>query len=92
MTFEVAPEASGQDVGGVGEAGIVEGRLTFPEVGDQQIADHPVLHFPPVDQFLAKLDSAAAEDLAFISFTYPFNMTGQPAISIPAGFSRDGWS
>lgn len=45
---------------------------------------------PPVDQFLANLDTAAAEDLAFISFTYPFNMTGQPAISIPTGLSRDG--
>jgi Asp-tRNA(Asn)/Glu-tRNA(Gln) amidotransferase A subunit family amidase len=23
-------------------------------------------------------------------FTYPFNMSGQPAASIPAGFTRDG--
>ena len=23
-------------------------------------------------------------------FTYPFNMTGQPAASVPCGFTRDG--
>jgi aspartyl-tRNA(Asn)/glutamyl-tRNA(Gln) amidotransferase subunit A len=26
----------------------------------------------------------------WIPFTYPFNLTGQPAVSVPAGFSRDG--
>jgi aspartyl-tRNA(Asn)/glutamyl-tRNA(Gln) amidotransferase subunit A len=27
---------------------------------------------------------------AWIPFTYPFNMTGQPAASVPCGFTRDG--
>jgi aspartyl-tRNA(Asn)/glutamyl-tRNA(Gln) amidotransferase subunit A len=27
---------------------------------------------------------------AWIPFTFPFNMTGQPAASVPAGFTRDG--
>ncbi len=27
---------------------------------------------------------------AWVPFTYPFNMTGQPAASVPAGFTRDG--
>jgi len=27
---------------------------------------------------------------AWVPFTFPFNMTGQPAASVPAGFSRDG--
>lgn len=27
---------------------------------------------------------------AWIPFTYPFNLTGQPAASVPAGFTRDG--
>ena len=27
---------------------------------------------------------------AWLAFTFPFNMTGQPAASIPAGFTRDG--
>jgi aspartyl-tRNA(Asn)/glutamyl-tRNA(Gln) amidotransferase subunit A len=28
--------------------------------------------------------------LGWMAFTYPFNLTGQPAASIPAGFTRDG--
>jgi len=27
---------------------------------------------------------------AWIPFTYPFNLTGQPASSVPCGFSKDG--
>jgi len=27
---------------------------------------------------------------AWIPFTYPFNLTGQPAASVPAGFTKDG--
>jgi aspartyl-tRNA(Asn)/glutamyl-tRNA(Gln) amidotransferase subunit A len=26
----------------------------------------------------------------WIPYTYPFNVTGQPAASVPAGFTRDG--
>ncbi|MBI2323166.1 MAG: amidase, partial [Chloroflexi bacterium] len=28
--------------------------------------------------------------IAWIPFTYPFNLTGQPAASVPCGFTRDG--
>ncbi|MEM2214871.1 MAG: amidase [Candidatus Nezhaarchaeales archaeon] len=31
-----------------------------------------------------------ATPLSWMPFTYPFNFTGQPAASVPAGFSRDG--
>ena len=31
-----------------------------------------------------------ATPLAWMPFTYPFNFTGQPAASVPAGLSRDG--
>ena len=27
---------------------------------------------------------------AWIPFTFPFNMTGQPAASVPCGFTKDG--
>jgi amidase len=44
----------------------------------------------PVDTFLAVTERVAEDDLAYIPFTYPFNITGQPGISIPLGWSREG--
>ena len=40
----------------------------------------------------ARSASAAAtcRDTAWLSFTYPFNLTGQPAATVPAGFTGDG--
>jgi amidase len=35
-------------------------------------------------------ESAADEIYGWIAFTFPFNSTGQPAISLPNGFSRAG--
>jgi Asp-tRNA(Asn)/Glu-tRNA(Gln) amidotransferase A subunit family amidase len=34
--------------------------------------------------------TAADEMYAWIAFTFPFNSTGQPAISLPNGFSKSG--
>ena len=28
--------------------------------------------------------------LAWVAFTYPFNLTGQPAATIPCGFTQEG--
>jgi amidase len=44
----------------------------------------------PLDKFLAVTERVAEDDLAFIPFTYPFNITGQPGISLPLGWSKDG--
>jgi amidase len=44
----------------------------------------------PVDKFLAVTERVAEDDLAYIPFTYPFNITGQPGISLPLGWSREG--
>lgn len=51
----------------------------------------PTVTLPPqpVDTFLATVERVAEDDLAYIPFTYPFNITGQPAISLPLGWSTD---
>ena len=38
----------------------------------------------------AKLETGADEIYAWIAFTFPFNSTGQPSISMPNGFNRAG--
>jgi len=35
-------------------------------------------------------DQAGGSRLAWVAFTYPFNLTGHPAATIPCGFTRDG--
>jgi amidase len=44
----------------------------------------------PLDKFLAVTERVAEDDLAYIPFTYPFNITGQPGISLPLGWSNEG--
>jgi aspartyl-tRNA(Asn)/glutamyl-tRNA(Gln) amidotransferase subunit A len=39
---------------------------------------------------IRKKQGLAVQPYAWVPFTYPFNMTGQPAASVPAGFTRDG--
>jgi aspartyl-tRNA(Asn)/glutamyl-tRNA(Gln) amidotransferase subunit A len=53
----------------------------------------PTIACPP---FAVGLDNPteiagkAVEPYAWIPFTYPFNMTGQPAASVPCGFTKGG--
>ncbi len=52
----------------------------------------PVLAVPPfsVEQYRAfEINGQKVHPLAWMPFTYPFNMTGQPVASIPCGFTRD---
>ncbi|MFI6874279.1 amidase [Streptomyces sp. NPDC050400] len=45
----------------------------------------------PVDiQGPTVIDGRAVPDTAWTGFTFPQNLTGQPAISVPAGTTRDG--
>ncbi len=36
------------------------------------------------------LDSPGVSRLSWVAFTYPFNLTGQPAATVPCGFTADG--
>jgi aspartyl-tRNA(Asn)/glutamyl-tRNA(Gln) amidotransferase subunit A len=37
-----------------------------------------------------EIDSRKVQASAFLAFTFPINLTGQPAASVPAGFTADG--
>lgn len=48
----------------------------------------------PVPAFDVRVDIPAGHEdaniVSWVRYTYPFNLTGQPAASIPAGFTSDG--
>ena len=53
----------------------------------------PTLAVPPFAlniQGPEKIDGRMVATTEWLAFTFPLNMTGQPAASIPAGFTRDG--
>jgi aspartyl-tRNA(Asn)/glutamyl-tRNA(Gln) amidotransferase subunit A len=53
----------------------------------------PTLTTPPFAihmQGPEKVGGRYVRDTAWLSFTYPFNLTGQPAATVPAGFTADG--
>jgi aspartyl-tRNA(Asn)/glutamyl-tRNA(Gln) amidotransferase subunit A len=53
----------------------------------------PTLPVASVDVGVSVPPSLASRNLvSWVSYTYPFNLTGQPAASIPAGFTRAGLS
>ena len=59
--------------------------------------DHDVLITPTIPRTAPKLgtlganlDSAGDEFMDFVAFTYPYNCTGQPAISLPLGMDAAG--
>ena len=53
----------------------------------------PTLAVPPFAlhiQGVEKIDGQIVPPFQWLAFTFPFNMTGQPAASVPAGFTKDG--
>ena len=53
----------------------------------------PTLAVPPFEVGLqgpARIDGFEVEPFEWLHFTYPLNFTGQPAASIPAGWTDDG--
>src|SRR5262249_32695454 len=46
--------------------------------------------FPVGQPAMKEINGQAVSPLGWIPFTYPFNLTGQPAASVPAGFTEAG--
>jgi amidase len=59
---------------------------------DHDVLITPTLTQPPPRHGTLGADPATAhdEDFDWLPFTYPYNCTGQPAISLPLGMTRDG--
>lgn len=71
-------------------------RATFTEAVRKFFAKYDLLLTPTlaVPPFAAGLEQPpnrlAGSRLAWVAFTYPFNLTGQPAATLPCGFMQDG--
>jgi aspartyl-tRNA(Asn)/glutamyl-tRNA(Gln) amidotransferase subunit A len=50
----------------------------------------PVMPVPPYAVERDVPEGFADEDWRWCPYTYPWNMTGQPAASVPIGFTNDG--
>ncbi len=51
----------------------------------------PTLAVPPFAAGLGRPPShQEGSHISWVAFTYPFNLTGQPAATVPCGFTRDG--
>jgi aspartyl-tRNA(Asn)/glutamyl-tRNA(Gln) amidotransferase subunit A len=60
---------------------------------DYDILLTPTLAVPPFPVHIQgpeKIDGRMVSTTQWLAFTFPLNMTGQPAASVPAGFTRDG--
>jgi aspartyl-tRNA(Asn)/glutamyl-tRNA(Gln) amidotransferase subunit A len=53
----------------------------------------PTLAVPPFEHGIegpTQIDGRAVEPVYWLSFTFPFNLTGQPAATVPAGWTAGG--
>jgi len=71
-------------------------RATFTEAVRKFFLRYDLLLTPTlaVRPFSAGMERPASHPtgsrLVWVAFTYPFNLTGQPAATVPCGFTRDG--
>jgi aspartyl-tRNA(Asn)/glutamyl-tRNA(Gln) amidotransferase subunit A len=76
----------------------VRGRKAFVNrmwrlMEDYDLLVTPTLTVPPFPVHMQgpeKVDGRIVSPFAWLSFTLPINLTGQPAASVPAGWTRDG--
>jgi len=62
-------------------------------MADYDLLVTPTLAVPPFavnTQGPEKIDGKIVPPFYWLAFTFPFNMTGQPAASVPAGWTEDG--
>jgi aspartyl-tRNA(Asn)/glutamyl-tRNA(Gln) amidotransferase subunit A len=50
----------------------------------------PVTAFPAGDDHPGPIEGVPSNYLSWTKFTYPFNLTGQPAATVPCGLASDG--
>nr|WP_286207194.1 amidase [Thermomicrobium sp. CFH 73360] len=88
----------GQTWRGVDVAWALAERNRYAERVRRQLTGFDLVVSPttPIPAFAAGADHPGVIEgypttyLSWTPFTYPFNITGQPAISVPCGFTRDG--
>ena len=71
--------------------GVVNKMAAFMQKYDLLLT--PTLACPPFALHIQgpeKIDGRMVDRFEWLNFTYIMNMTGQPAASIPAGFTKDG--
>jgi aspartyl-tRNA(Asn)/glutamyl-tRNA(Gln) amidotransferase subunit A len=86
----------GSRIGAVQLGKASSARAAFTEEVREFFAGHELLLTPTlaVPPFAAGLEQPPEDRggsrLAWVAFTYPFNLTGQPAATVPCGFTQDG--